>query len=107
MTADEQEWSLRSEDLATFQSLDRPTRHLILRLLHEPADSDWASLAAHPQGKALASWLLELPAYREVPDDEDDTPPDPQYETAEGRARARELGFVQREDGTWTTDESS
>lgn len=64
-------WEMRGIDLETFRALDRPTRHLILRLLDSPTESDQAALAAHPQGKALASWLLTLPAYVDVPDDDD------------------------------------
>ncbi|MBM0127580.1 hypothetical protein [Pimelobacter simplex] len=54
---------MQSIDLETFQSLDRPTRHLVLRLLDEPTETDWVALDKHPNGKMLASWLLELPAY--------------------------------------------
>lgn len=56
-------WPLRDVDLETFQALDRQTRQLILRLLDSPTDEDHAALAEHTQGKALASWLLTLPAY--------------------------------------------
>jgi hypothetical protein len=72
-------WELRDVDLETFKALDRSTRHLILRLLDSPTDRDWQELASHPAGKALASWLLTLPAYTAVPhndeDDEDDDIP--------------------------------
>ena len=58
---------MEEADLETFLSLDRPTRHLVLRLLGEDGpstDADRAVLDAHPNGEMLASWLLMLPAYR-------------------------------------------
>ena len=60
-------WPLQPEDLATFQDLDAATRDLVLRLLGRdgpPAESDHEALAQHPRAPMLASWLLELPAYR-------------------------------------------
>lgn len=69
------EWPLRAEDLHTFEALNRPTRHLILRLLGmngQPTGADFEELNAHPQGKALASWLLELPAYAAQPESDDE-----------------------------------
>ncbi len=56
-------WELRDADLQTFQALDQPSRHLILRLLDEPSSADFADLAAQPNGAMLANWLLALPAY--------------------------------------------
>jgi hypothetical protein len=79
-------WPLRSEDLATFQSYDAPTRSLVLRLVGHsggPTETDWAMLAAHPQAQAIASRLLTLPAYEPVPygeDDDDDIEPVPYNE---------------------------
>lgn len=67
------EWPLQAEDLDTFEALNRPTRHLVLRLLGmngQPADADFEALRRHPQGEALAAWLLELPAYSTEGDDE-------------------------------------
>lgn len=57
---------MEEADLETFLSLDRPTRHLVLRLLGEdgpPTDADRVALDAHPNSGMLASWLLTLPAY--------------------------------------------
>jgi hypothetical protein len=60
-------WELRSVDLETFQSLDQPTRVLILRLLAAEylADDCYTELGNHPNGAMLSSWLLTLPAYQE------------------------------------------
>lgn len=65
-------WEMRDVDTETFQALDKPTRQLILRLLDSPTERDHAALAEHPQGKALASWLLALPPYADAPDEDDD-----------------------------------
>ncbi|WP_156422432.1 MULTISPECIES: hypothetical protein [unclassified Gordonia (in: high G+C Gram-positive bacteria)] len=45
---------------------------MVLRLLDEPTDDDHAELSRHPNSKMLASWLLELPAYRETDDFDDE-----------------------------------
>lgn len=80
-------WESQAVDLETFKALDKPTRQLILRLLDEPTDRDWEDLRQHPQGEALASWLLLLPAYAATPDIEDDTPPTPPEEYTEDHRR--------------------
>ena len=59
-------WPNRDVDLETFEALDQPTRNLILRMIDEPTDDDHAELRDHPNGRMLASWLLELPAYGDV-----------------------------------------
>ena len=54
---------MRNTDLETFNSLDGPTRDLVLRLLGRdggPTDADHAELQGHPNGEMLASWLLEF-----------------------------------------------
>lgn len=56
---------MQGADLETFKGQDAPTRALILRLLDEPSDADFIELANHPNGAMLATWLLELPAYRD------------------------------------------
>ena len=55
----------------TAKSLDPETRHLELRLLTGASESDFAQLEAHPQSRALAQWLLTLPAYAWAYDDGD------------------------------------
>jgi len=40
-------------------------------MLDAPTEDDHAELQRHPQRQMLVSWLLELPAYVNVPDDED------------------------------------
>lgn len=70
MTAEK--WAMRDIDLETFKAFDNPTRQLVLRLLDSPTDRDWDSLGQHVQGKAIASWLLTLPAYAPTPYNEDD-----------------------------------
>jgi len=57
-------WKLKDADLNTFRALDKDTRSLVLRMLDDPTDSDFTALKAHPNAEVLASWLLELPAYR-------------------------------------------
>ena len=53
----------RQADIETFQSLDRPTRALILRMLARPTHDDREELRQHPYGEMLGTWLLRLPAY--------------------------------------------
>lgn len=62
---------MRNVDLETFKALDPETRKLILRMLESPTDEDHEALRAHPDSRMLSSWLLELPAYSKVADDED------------------------------------
>lgn len=71
-TPDDPEWEMRDVDLETFKSLDPETRRLILGLLDNPTDWHHDQLAAHPNGPALAEWLLRLPAYRDAPEDDED-----------------------------------
>ena len=66
------DWELQNEDLETFKGLDQPTRQLILRLLDEPTEPDFAALQDHPNGALLAAWLIEQPAYRGVEVDDDE-----------------------------------
>ena len=58
--------------LAQFLDLDKPTKALVLRLLDQPAEADWTEFGSLPNGKALARWLMTLPAYRNAPDYEDE-----------------------------------
>jgi hypothetical protein len=58
-------------DLATFRALKPERRNLVLRLLHQPTEADFAALAALEGGKDLARWLLTLPAYRDSGNDEE------------------------------------
>jgi hypothetical protein len=53
----------RQADIETFQSLDQPTRALILRMLARPTNDDREELRQHPNGEMLAAWLLRMPAY--------------------------------------------
>jgi hypothetical protein len=53
----------RQADIETFQSLDRRTRALILRMLARPTHDDREELMQHPNGEMLGAWLLRLPAY--------------------------------------------
>lgn len=57
---------------AEFRSLDDETRSLVVRLLGSPTEADFAELQAHPAGRAVAVWLLTLPAYVNAPEGEDD-----------------------------------
>jgi hypothetical protein len=59
----------RLADIETFQSLDRPTRALVLRMLARPTRDDREELRRHPNGEMLAAWLLRLPAYAGGPQD--------------------------------------
>jgi len=59
-------WELKCDDLETFTAFDAPTRALILRLLDEPTDADFAALKERPNAVMLATWLGELPAYSSV-----------------------------------------
>lgn len=73
-TTESGNWSLRDEDLSVFNALDPYTRQMILRLLGSdgsPTEGDFEDLRRHPQGKALSSWLLSLPAYVAVSDDDE------------------------------------
>lgn len=63
---------MRNVDLETFKSLDAPTRALVLRMLDHPTAEDHEALRAHPDKIMLSSWLLELPAYANIPDDVDE-----------------------------------
>ena len=53
----------RQADIETFQSLDPPTRALILRMLARPTHDDREELSHHPNGEMLSAWLHRLPAY--------------------------------------------
>ncbi|MDL9944271.1 hypothetical protein QSJ19_01465 [Gordonia sp. ABSL11-1] len=66
------DWPTQDVDLETFQSLDAPTRSLILRMLDDPTDSDHQALTDHPNSKMLATWLLQLPPYQSAYDEEED-----------------------------------
>jgi hypothetical protein len=57
---------------AEFRSLDVETRALVLRLLDSPTEADFAELQSHPASRAVAGWLLTLPAYVNAPEGEDD-----------------------------------
>ena len=59
----------RQADIETFQSLDRSTRALILRMLARPTQDDREELRQHPNGEMLGAWLMRLPAYTGVPQD--------------------------------------
>lgn len=63
---------MRNVDLETFKSLDADTRSLVLRMLESPSEADHAALAAHPNCKMLASWLLALPAFATADDESDE-----------------------------------
>lgn len=68
-------WPLRDADRAVFDTLDRPARQLVLRLLGfggMPTEADFDALKQHPQGTALASWLMTLPAYANAPEYDDE-----------------------------------
>ncbi len=58
--------------LAQFRDLDDETRALVLRLLDSPTDRDFLELGGHPARRAIAQWLLTLPAYMIATDDEED-----------------------------------
>ncbi len=58
--------------LSTFRDLEGDDRALVLRLLDRPDETDFAALAALPHGRALANWLLTLPAYQEAPEGGED-----------------------------------
>ncbi len=65
------EWPMEGEDLETFLAQDGPTRHLILCMLgaYGPiTDAHHDQLAAHPNGRMITTWLLQLPAYRRTYD---------------------------------------
>lgn len=58
--------------LAQFLDLTPQDRALVLRLLEAPAEADFAALAALLHGRALAEWVLALPAYQGGYPEEDD-----------------------------------
>lgn len=63
--------------LAEFMALERPVRVYVLRMLAGEAtveDDRWFN--TRDDAKAVASWMLELPAFRRDPDDERSHPPD-------------------------------
>lgn len=57
---------------ATFRSLDPDTRALVIRLLESPTTADFAELESLPHGRALAQWLLTLPAYTNTLEDDEE-----------------------------------
>lgn len=58
---------------ATFMSLEKPTRRLVLRLLEGNVPDDvFDELDAHPAGRSIAQFVLTLPAYVNVPDEDPD-----------------------------------
>lgn len=66
------DWPLMMEDRSTFMALDRSTRRLVLALLGAfgpPTEADHEALQRHPNGRMLATWLLELPAFAGIDDD--------------------------------------
>ncbi len=62
---------------AEFRGLDEDARALVLRMLDSPSEADHAALAAHPAGRALAQWLLTLPAYVNASYDDESAAGDP------------------------------
>jgi hypothetical protein len=61
---------MRNVDLETFKALDAETRKLVLRMLDHPTEADHDALQRHPNCQMLSSWLLNLPAYENAPDDD-------------------------------------
>lgn len=67
-------WPYAREDLATFESFDKPTRLLVLTLLGtfgEIPEEAHAALALHPNAQLIATWLMTLPPYARLREQRD------------------------------------
>jgi hypothetical protein len=62
-----------------FRTVDAETRRLVMRLLDDPSDTELRALHEQPHGKALADWLLSLPAYLAAPSGHEDSADDRQH----------------------------